>query len=83
MDSKVKRGCKKGAPPERQGTEEDLLKETKIIAVEKKTYKEIKDDLLDTLVGQYEAKRKIFPTFSSLNPMLLNNIRVNKRAKYI
>lgn len=80
MHTKVKR-AKKASVDECQSQE--ALQEPQNIAVKLLTYKEIKEDFQNSLIEHYTANRKIFPTFSVLNPTLLNTIRISKRSKYI
>ena len=61
----------------------EALQEPKNIAVKELKYEEVKEDFYDSLINHYESTKKIYPSFSVLNPMLLNKIRVSKRNKYI
>jgi len=80
MHSRVKR-VKKTSVDEDQS--EEALQESENIAVKPLIYSQVKEDFQNSLIGHYTEKRKIFPTFSVLNPILLNNIRLRKRNKYI
>ena len=53
------------------------------IAVKRLNYEEVKQEFKDSLLEQFERNRKIFPSFSVNNPLVLNQIRVHKRQKYI
>ena len=80
LHSKVKRAKKASV---HDMSQDEALHEPKNIAVKLLSYKEIKDELQNSLMEHYMATKKIYPTFSVLNPMLLNQIRVSKRKKYI
>ena len=53
------------------------------IAVKRLNYEEVKQEFTDSLLEHFESTRKIFPSFSVNNPLVLNQIRVHKRQKYI
>lgn len=80
MHMKTKRGKKESAS---DICEPNALQEPKNIAVKDLTYQGVRDDFTNSLMDHYENNRKIYPTFSIVNPLLLNRIRVNKRSKYI
>ena len=69
MHTKVKRAKKASVD---DWSPDEALHEPKNIAVKLLSYKEIKDELQNSLMEQFTANRKIYPTFSVLNPMLLN-----------
>ena len=49
------------------------------IAVKRLNYEEVKQEFTDSLLDHFETTRKIFPSFSVNNPLILNQIRVHKR----
>ena len=49
------------------------------IAVKRLNYDEVKQEHMDSLLEHFESTRKIFPSFSVNNPLVLNHIRVHKR----
>lgn len=49
------------------------------IAVKRLNYEEVKQEFTDSLLDHFESNRKIFPSFSVNNPLILNQIRVHKR----
>lgn len=80
LHSKVKR-VKKTSVDEDQS--EEALQEPEDIAVKPLVYQQVKQDFQNSLIEHYTENKKIYPTFSVLNPMLLNTIRLSKRKKYI
>ena len=69
LHTKVKRAKKASV---HDWSPDEALHEPKNIAVKLLSYKEIKDELQNSLIEHYMTTKKIFPTFSVLNPMLLN-----------